>query len=113
MPQVSHTSAKLAFSLSKPYPGCTASTLLISAALITCRDVEIAFAQPRRPDANGLVGKTCVQRVAVRIAVNGDRRIPSSLHAQMIRRAISPRLAIKIFLNMEIDGSGCPTHFLA
>src|ERR1700734_3902962 len=28
-------------------------------------------------------------------------RTPSSLHAQITRRAISPRLAIKIFLNMK------------
>ena len=35
MPQVSHTSAKLAFSASRPYPGWIASTLAISAALIT------------------------------------------------------------------------------
>jgi hypothetical protein len=28
-------------------------------------------------------------------------RIPSSLQAQMTRRAISPRLAIRIFLNMR------------
>src|SRR5580658_8089779 len=28
-------------------------------------------------------------------------RMPSSLHAQMTRRAISPRFAIRIFLNMK------------
>ncbi len=35
IPLVSHTSAKLAFSESNPYPGWIASTLAISAALIT------------------------------------------------------------------------------
>src|SRR5579863_880697 len=30
-------------------------------------------------------------------------RIPSSLHAQITRSAISPRLAIRIFLNIEIQ----------
>ena len=36
------------------------------------RNVEVAFAQPRRADADGLVGKAHVQRVAVGFAVNGD-----------------------------------------
>src|SRR5215467_5562592 len=31
--------------------------------------------------------------------------IPSSRHAQMMRRAISPRLAIRIFLNMDGPGA--------
>src|SRR6187200_2362427 len=31
--------------------------------------------------------------------------MPSSRHAQMMRRAISPRLAIRIFLNMVAAGS--------
>src|SRR5271166_845924 len=42
--------------------------------------------------------------------------MPSSLHAQMTRRAISPRFAIRIFLNIQIIWSdqcgesrlGCP-----
>src|SRR2546426_11864931 len=32
--------------------------------------------------------------------------MPSSRHAQMILSAISPRLAIRIFLNMERSGDG-------
>ena len=37
------------------------------------RHVEIAVRQPRRADADGLVGKAHVQRVAVGLAVDGDR----------------------------------------
>ncbi len=35
--------------------------------------VEIAVGQARRADADGLVGKADVQRVAVGLAVDGDR----------------------------------------
>ena len=48
-----------------------ASTLAISAALITGGNIEIALRQLRRPDADGFVGKAHVQRVAVGFAVNG------------------------------------------
>ena len=36
------------------------------------RNVEIALRQLRRADANSFVGETDVQRIAVRLAVNGD-----------------------------------------
>ncbi len=48
-----------------------ASTLAISAALITVRDVEIALRQLRRADADGFVGEADVKRVAVSFAVDG------------------------------------------
>src|ERR1700733_1630255 len=35
--------------------------------------VQVAIRQPRWPNANGLVGKFDVQRVAVRLAIDGDR----------------------------------------
>ena len=35
-------------------------------------DVEIAVGGPRRADADGLVGKADVERVAVGLAVDGD-----------------------------------------
>ena len=37
------------------------------------RNIEIAFVQARRANANGFVGKAHVQRVAVGFAVDGDR----------------------------------------
>ena len=36
------------------------------------RNVEVAVGKPRRPDADGFVGKAHVQRIAVGLAVNGD-----------------------------------------
>ena len=36
-------------------------------------NVEVAFVQARRADADGFVGKAHVQRVAVGLAVDGDR----------------------------------------
>src|SRR5664279_178493 len=45
-------------------------------------NVEVALAQPRRPDAYGFVRKAHVQRVTVRLAVNGHR-----LDAQFLARA--------------------------
>ena len=38
-----------------------------------CGDVQIAVRKPRRANANGLVGKLDMKRVAVGLAVNGDR----------------------------------------
>ncbi len=37
------------------------------------RDIQVAFAGARRPDAHGFVGEAHVQRVAVRLRVNRDR----------------------------------------
>ena len=47
------------------------------------RHVQITVRQARRADANSLVGKTNVQRVAVRLAVDGDRanaQFPAGVH---------------------------------
>ncbi len=46
------------------------------------RNIQIAQRQLRRPNADGLIGKAHVQRVAVRLAVNGDRA-----DAQLLARA--------------------------
>ena len=35
-------------------------------------NVEVAFVQARRADADGLIGKADVQRVAIGLAVDGD-----------------------------------------
>ena len=40
------------------------------------RDIQIALRRSRRPDADRLVGKTDVERVAVRLAVDGNRADP-------------------------------------
>src|SRR5215468_3273928 len=37
------------------------------------RNVQIALRQLRRPDADGLIGKSDMQRIAVGLAVNRDR----------------------------------------
>ena len=70
------------------------------------RDAEIAVGAPGRADAHVLVGEPHVQRVLVGLGVHGDGRMPSSRQAQMMRRAISPRLAIRIFLNMVAAALG-------
>jgi len=59
-------------------------------------NIEIAFRRTWRPNADGFVGKAHVERVAVRVTINGNGLTPSSLHAQMTRRAISPRFAMRI-----------------
>ena len=35
-------------------------------------NVEVAFVQARRPDADGFIGEANVQRVAIGFAVDGD-----------------------------------------
>ncbi len=37
------------------------------------RNIQIALAAARRPDANGLIGKAHMQGIAVRLGINGDR----------------------------------------
>ena len=64
-------------------------------------DVEVALGGARRADADGLVGKLDVQAVPVRLAVDGDGADAHLRHAQMTRRAISPRFAIRILRNMS------------
>ncbi len=36
------------------------------------RNVQIAFAAARRPDADGFIGKANVERVAIGLRINGD-----------------------------------------
>ena len=56
------------------------------------RHVQIALRKPWRADADRLVGKTHVQRMAVRLAVDGDRanpQLPARIqHAQSNLAAI-------------------------
>ncbi len=37
------------------------------------RNIQVALAAARRTDANGLIGEAHVQRIAVRLGINGDR----------------------------------------
>ena len=50
------------------------------------RDVEVAFRQPWWPNADSLVGKAHVQRVAVGLAIDGD-----GLDAQLFAGANHPQ----------------------
>src|SRR5208282_108163 len=50
------------------------------------RNVEVALGRPRRPDANGLVGKADVQGVAVGFGVDRNR-----LYAQLPAGAEDPK----------------------
>ena len=64
------------------------------------RDVEVAVGAARRADAHVFIGKADVERVLVRLGKTATVLMPSSRQAWMTRSAISPRLAIRIFLNM-------------
>src|SRR5579871_6472192 len=77
-----------------------------------CRNVEIAFRRARRPNANGFVGKSYVQRIAVSVTVNGN-----SLHAQFFTGAdhaqgnfstICNQYLLKHYFLGRIANSGCP-----
>ena len=63
-----------------------ASTPVISAALMIAGHVEVAVGAARRPDADGLVGEAHVQRVLVRLGVDGDR-----LDAELAAREDDPQ----------------------
>ena len=101
MLQVSQTSAKLAFSRKQSVSGMDRVHVGDFRRADHSWNVQIALRELRRTNANRLIGEAYMQRIAVGLAVNCDRRIPSSLQAQITRRAISPRLAIRIFLNMN------------
>ena len=69
------------------------------------RHVQVAVGAARRADADVLVGEADVQRVLVGLRVDGhglDAELPAR---KMIRSAISPRFAIRIFLNIIQPGS--------
>src|SRR5262249_18448808 len=63
-------------------------------------DVQIALTAARRADAHSLVGKPDMQGIAVGLRINGHSGNAQLLQAQMTRRAISPRLATRIFWNI-------------
>ena len=72
------------------------------AALMIRSILRVAFGTGRRPDANGFIRQLDVETFQVGLGIDGDGLNPaSSLQAQrMIRRAISPRFAMRIFLNI-------------
>jgi hypothetical protein len=63
-------------------------------------DVEIAVARGRRADADALVGEAHMHGIGVGGGMRRDGLMPSSLQARRMRRAISPRLAIRILSNI-------------
>ena len=61
------------------------------------RNVQIAQRQLRRPDADGLVGKAHGQRIAVGLAVNGDRA-----DAQFLARANDAQCNLSAIRNQDL-----------
>ena len=62
-------------------------------------DAQVAFAGGRGADGIGFVGEADMERSAVSFAENGDGEMPISRQARTMRTAISPRLAMRSFLN--------------
>ena len=62
-------------------------------------NVQVAAGALGRPDADGLIGEAHVRAVAIGLGVDRYGLNPHSLQALMMRTAISPRLAMRIFLN--------------
>jgi hypothetical protein len=56
------------------------------------RNVQVTLRGRRWSNARGFVSETDVQRIAIDVAVNSDSLDAHSLHVQMMRQAISPRL---------------------
>ena len=72
-------------------------------------NIQITLRGRCRTNTSGFIGKTNMQRIAIDITMHRDRLMPISLHVQIIRQAISPRLAIRIFLNLRVsDYIFCP-----
>ena len=65
-------------------------------------NVEVALRRRRRSDTDGAVGQADVQRVLVGRRVDGDGLDPELVRARITRTAISPRLATRTRVNMEI-----------
>jgi hypothetical protein len=67
---------------------------------------QIAFPRRRRPDMHCRIGLAHMQRIGVRIRIDRDRADAHPRAVRMIRQAISPRLAIRMDLIMQL-----PDHF--
>ena len=64
-------------------------------------DVQIAVTRRRRADADAFVGQPTCMASASAVEWTTTVWMPSSLAARSTRRAISPRLAIRIFWNIS------------
>jgi len=64
-------------------------------------NVQVTVRALGRADTDALVGKPDVESVSIGGRMKATVLMPISLHARMMRRAISPRLAINIFLNTK------------
>src|SRR5205823_11799855 len=75
------------------------------------RDVQITVSRARRANADGFVGKTYVQRIAVSLAVNGH-----AANTQLFARADDAQGNFTAIGNQDLlehssDGGNCPaTH---
>ncbi len=99
--QRSHISANSAFSDRKPYPGCTASAPVTSAALMIagmCRYDCLAGGGPMHTLSSANL--TCSAFESA-VECTATVAIPSSRQARITRSAISPRFAIRTFLNIS------------
>src|SRR5690606_17254750 len=100
MPASSRARTKRAFSDRNPYPGCTASAPVRLQAS-TMRSIERydspAGAGPMWTASSA--SRTCSARASAS-EWTATVAIPSRLAVRMIRQAISPRLAIRILLNI-------------
>ena len=63
-------------------------------------DDQVAFRCGSRPDGHGRIRHLDMQRILVGLGIDGDRLIPNRRAVLMMRQAISPRLAIRMRLNM-------------
>ncbi len=63
-------------------------------------DDQIALRRRRRPDRHRVVGHFDMERVVVGLGIDRDGSIPIRRAVLMIRQAISPRLAIRMRLNI-------------
>ena len=72
----SHARTNSSFSARNPYPGCTASHAVVSAAATTFEMQQVALRGGGRPDAHSLIGQLDVKRVAIGRRVDGHRLDP-------------------------------------
>jgi hypothetical protein len=72
MSEASQTSAKLAFSERKAVAGMNGVHVGDLGGADHLGDVQVAFGAARRADAHRLVGKAHMQRVAIRLGIDGD-----------------------------------------
>ena len=81
--------------------------------------IQVALAGRWRPDVDGLVGVAHVERLLVRVGVDGDGGYPNSRHARTTRSAISPRFATSTLSNIAVGppfrfhNSGASSYFEA